>query len=218
MAGQGYKDFAVGEVLTASDVDQYLMEQSVMRFADASARGSALGTAVGAGTALAEGMMSYLDDANIVQVYDGSGWTSAVAGLGANVVQAVKTDAFSTTSTDYVNVTGLEVTITPSLTSSKILLIATVVMAQSSADSRDQAQAAIAVDTTELVEFAAVLQPDEGLASSMLFLHSPNTTSATTYRVRMKRRRLGTAYLNTTPTIESGTAYASSITAIEVAG
>jgi hypothetical protein len=49
VAGQGFKDFAVGEVLTSSDVDGFLMQQSVMRFADDGARGSALGTAVGLG-------------------------------------------------------------------------------------------------------------------------------------------------------------------------
>ena len=74
MAGAGFKDFAVGEILTASDVDTYLMQQAVMVFADSGARGSALGTAVGAGTALAEGMMSYLSDANVVEVYNGTSW------------------------------------------------------------------------------------------------------------------------------------------------
>jgi hypothetical protein len=61
VAGQGFKDFVVGEVLTSSDVDGFLMQQSVMRFADDGARGSALGTAVGTGV-LAEGMVAYLDD------------------------------------------------------------------------------------------------------------------------------------------------------------
>jgi hypothetical protein len=61
--------------LTSSDVDGYLMEQAVMRFASDAARGSALGTAVGAGTALAEGMMSYLDDENTVQVFNGTSWS-----------------------------------------------------------------------------------------------------------------------------------------------
>lgn len=74
MAGAGFKDFTIGEVLTSSDVDQYLMQQTVMRFASSAARGSALGTAVGAGTALAEGMVTYLDDADRVELFDGTTW------------------------------------------------------------------------------------------------------------------------------------------------
>ena len=76
MAGLGFKDFQVGEVLTSSDVDGYLMQQTVMRFADAAARGSALGTAVGTAVPLAEGMVTYLDDSNMIAVYTGSVWES----------------------------------------------------------------------------------------------------------------------------------------------
>jgi hypothetical protein len=74
MAGLGYKDFTVGQVLTSAEVDGYLMQQTVMKFADASARTTAL-TGV-----LAEGMMSYLADTNAVEKYDGSSWTAIGAG------------------------------------------------------------------------------------------------------------------------------------------
>ena len=85
MAGLGYKVFAAGEVLTASNVNNYLMEQSVMVFAGTAARGSALGSAV------AEGMVAYLSDTNTLQYYDGSAWqnvsqpgdiTAVTAGTG----------------------------------------------------------------------------------------------------------------------------------------
>ena len=68
MAGLGYKVFTAGEVLTAANVNGYLMEQSVMVFAGTAARGSALGTAV------SEGMVAYLSDTNTLQYYDGSAW------------------------------------------------------------------------------------------------------------------------------------------------
>jgi len=42
------------------------------------------------------------------------------------VIQTVKTDAFSTTSTSFVDITGLSVNITPSVASSKILVTATI--------------------------------------------------------------------------------------------
>ena len=67
MAGAGYKSFAVGEKLTASNVNTYLMEQSVMNFSTAAARDAAL-------TAPSEGMCAYLDDTNEFCVYDGSAW------------------------------------------------------------------------------------------------------------------------------------------------
>ena len=68
MAGAGFKDFVAGDVLTADQVDTYLMQQSVMRFADASARDTALSGV------LAEGMFAYLDDTDAVTVYTGSAW------------------------------------------------------------------------------------------------------------------------------------------------
>lgn len=70
MAGAGFKTFNTGDVLTASDVNTYLMQQTTMVFADASARSTALGANV------AEGMISYLKDTNATEVYDGSSWVS----------------------------------------------------------------------------------------------------------------------------------------------
>lgn len=72
----GYRDFQTGEVLTAANVNDFLMDQSVMKFADASARDSALGTAVGGSNALREGMVAYLDSDDVTQVYDGAAWIS----------------------------------------------------------------------------------------------------------------------------------------------
>jgi hypothetical protein len=72
MAGAGFKTFAVGEVLTATNVNTYLMQQAVMVFASAVARSSALSTNV------AEGMVSYLTDSNSLWYYDGTAWTEIV--------------------------------------------------------------------------------------------------------------------------------------------
>jgi hypothetical protein len=67
MAGAGKKTFTSGEVLTASDVNGYLMDQAVMKFADSAARGSAI-------AAPSEGMVTYLDDTDQLEVYNGSLW------------------------------------------------------------------------------------------------------------------------------------------------
>lgn len=81
MAGAGAKLFTSGSVLTAAQVNTYLMDQAVMYFADEASRTAAFG---GAGEpVLAEGMMSYLADVDSVQVYDGSAWISVGGGGGS---------------------------------------------------------------------------------------------------------------------------------------
>lgn len=89
MAGAGFKVFATGDVLSASDVNTYMMQQTVMVFANASARTSALSAV------LAEGMVSYLQDTNALEVYDGSAWVGATgditgltAGTGISITSA----------------------------------------------------------------------------------------------------------------------------------
>lgn len=75
MAGAGYKDFVNGDVLTATQVDTYLMEQSIMRFASASARDTALSTVK------AEGMTAYLMDSNTLTTYDGTNWYTVASAV-----------------------------------------------------------------------------------------------------------------------------------------
>ena len=72
MAGAGYRNFQTGEVLTATNVNTYLNEQTVMVFADAAARTTALSGV------LAEGMVTYLKDTNQIEVYNGSSWVGTV--------------------------------------------------------------------------------------------------------------------------------------------
>lgn len=75
MAGAGYKLFNTGDVLLASEVNTYLMQQTVMVFANSTARTSALSGV------LAEGMISYLADTNATEVYNGTAWVG-ITGTG----------------------------------------------------------------------------------------------------------------------------------------
>jgi len=82
MAG-GYKLFSTGEVLTAANVNNYLMRQTVMVFADAASRTTALSGV------LAEGMISYRIDSKVMELYNGTSWvdfsgdiTGVTAGTG----------------------------------------------------------------------------------------------------------------------------------------
>lgn len=72
MAGAGVKLFASGDVLTAAQVNTFLQDQVIMRFATTTARDNAFG---GAGEpTLAEGMFAYIDADDTVYFYSGSSW------------------------------------------------------------------------------------------------------------------------------------------------
>ena len=73
-AGLGFKDFVTGEVLTAADVDGYLM-QGIWVFDDAAARDAAV-------TSPQEGNACYLKDTNEVLTYSGSAWVAVGGGGG----------------------------------------------------------------------------------------------------------------------------------------
>jgi hypothetical protein len=70
-AGLGFKDFATGEVLTAADVDGYLM-QGIWVFASNAARDAAV-------TAPAEGNFAFTKDTNSLWYYDGAAWVASGA-------------------------------------------------------------------------------------------------------------------------------------------
>ena len=65
------KVFQNGFPLPASDINTYLMDQAVMTFASSTARTSAIATP-------AEGMLTWLEDVNKYQYYNGSAWADLV--------------------------------------------------------------------------------------------------------------------------------------------
>jgi len=84
MAGAGSKLFTSGSVLTAEQVNTYLMDQTIMTFASTSARDAAFG---GAGEAtLSEGMFAFTTDTNTLWLYTGAtdGWVNV---LGSDIGQ-----------------------------------------------------------------------------------------------------------------------------------
>lgn len=70
-AGQGFKTFTTGEVLTAGDVNGYLM-QGINVFASEAARDAAI-------TAPAEGQFAFTKDNNSLWYYTGSAWAASGA-------------------------------------------------------------------------------------------------------------------------------------------
>jgi len=158
----------------------------------------------------------------------------AAAGTNSGVlqvVQTVKTDPTSTTSTSYTDITDMSVTITPSSSSSKILVIPDLALSGPNGD----------IGYVQLLRGSTVIyggdtathnglygcySGDPGSGPfiygvnivTRLFLDSPATTSATTYKCQFKTNS-GTFYLNRTEATSGSYNIrpASSITAIEVA-
>ena len=98
MAGAGFKTWSTGDVLTASDVNTYLMQQTVMAFADATARDAAV-------TSPTDGMICFLTGSSALQYHDGSSWTSIdLAGDITGVTAGTLLDGGGTTGTVTLNV------------------------------------------------------------------------------------------------------------------
>jgi hypothetical protein len=72
----GRKTFVGGDILLASELNSFLMDQSVMVFDDAADRTTAIPTPV-------EGMVTYLKDVNSLQQWTGAAWIAVVSGFTA---------------------------------------------------------------------------------------------------------------------------------------
>jgi hypothetical protein len=240
-AGQGFKTFATGDVLTASDVNGYLM-QGVLVFASAAARNSAI-------TSPQQGQMAFLKDTNTTTYYTGSAWanldttgmvnpmtttgdtiysssgstparlgigstgqvltvaggvpTWATAAAGGKVLQVVQgtTSTLTTITSNSFTDTGLTATITPTLATSKVLVILNqnVIIDQSSGQTNLQLGSFI-----KLFRGATAIWGSTGGSQHVYFyiggnsaaksvggnmaiayLDSPATTSATIYKTQI---------------------------------
>jgi hypothetical protein len=230
--GLGRRTFAPGEVLTASNVMNYLQDQAVMNFAGTAARGSAIGTAV------QEGMITYLNDSNLLEAYDGSAWKQMASTTGSvlQVQSGTKTDTFSASvaSSVLTNITGLSVSITPKSSSSRILVITHIHVATSGDAAslslkRNSTYIGIANSDGSRQQRTIGANPADNLAAyrmqtvSMTFLDTPATTSAITYSVDISTALAGvtrTLYVNRTNNDDNAASVpraVSTITALEIA-
>jgi hypothetical protein len=225
------KVFVSGEILTASDVNTNLMDQAVMVFDDSAARGSAIPSPT-------EGMVTYLKDTDALEKYTNA-WVPAAPGKILQVIQTVKTDAFTAGLNQGVetDLTGLTASITPSNTSSKVMVFVSVSFGaptQSSTPNINVFRDATAISVGAAVGSRSRRTTGDAVTSSLgigaaaaFVLDSPNTTSSTTYSVKVSHNNSGTAsppitvYVNRNAedADSSRTSRAvSSITLMEVAG
>ena len=210
----GFREFQTGEVLTAANVDDFLMKQAVMKFADSAARDTALGTAVGGSNALREGMVVYLDDTNEVLKYDGTAWDTVGGGLVA-VKHALFTGTQTNSTAGGANfaVTDLSITHTLADASNKLIISAYIGAAGSSQD-RSGVGITVADDGTAIVLGDAASNRNRvgaggleaGTAAwavrslSITFVYEPGDTNSHTYTVRAINAESGTetVYINRT--------------------
>jgi hypothetical protein len=161
-----------------------------------------------------------LDDASLIQ----------------QVVQTVKTDTFTTTSTSFVNVTGLSVTITPSSATNKVLILVDTNISNTNTTSQaavtsvrltggnaenyvgDAASSRlrVAASATSIDVFRGDIVPWN---TSLIYLDSPGVSTAVTYQLQMSTSG-ATAVLNRSGADADNvrtSRTASSITVFEVA-
>lgn len=160
-------------------------------------RSSTTATRLGVGT---NGQVLVADSAEVT----GLKW--APGGKVLQVVQTTKTDTFSTTSASYTDITGFSVSITPSSTSSKILIIMMVSGSTSGTNGpltllRGSTQIFLADSagsrTRSTANLANAASINEIESNIVLYLDSPSTTSSTTYKLQTAAiDGGGTVYIN----------------------
>jgi hypothetical protein len=185
----GYREFQTGEVLTAANVNDFLMEQSVMTFADDAARAAALSGV------LREGILTYNEDTAQLEVYDGSAFVLAAPAppvpVFRQVVRTTTTAAFSTTSTSFVDA-GQSVTITPTRADSKIILMVSESLQNNSTSHNVRLQITDASNVAiSGAQDTVAIQNPSGVSSfivvsTIMAQDAPNTTSAKTYKLRAR--------------------------------
>lgn len=93
----GYKTWAADDVLTAADLNSYLMAQAVPRFADTSTRAGAI-------LSPAAGQLTYRIDGSVFELWNGSAWVALGGAIGtATYATTSGTATYATTSGTAVN-------------------------------------------------------------------------------------------------------------------
>ena len=217
--------FTAGQVLTAAQQTQ--INTGIPVFATTVTRDAAF-DGTGEKT-LAEGQFAYIEATDTTQYYDGAAWQPIGAGARiGQVVSTLKTDTFTTSSTSFVDITGLSVSITPTLATSKVLVTFTVQGASATNKTsymqllRGATAIAIGDAAGSRSQSTVLIRNNEDNVTdtvSIMFLDSPATTSATTYKLQGRTESTSNLYINRDNVYTNAAAYstqASTITVMEV--
>jgi hypothetical protein len=154
-------------------------------------------------------------------------WATPTTGKLLQVVNVIKNDTFSTTSTSFTDITGLSATITPTSATSTILVMVTVSGTGTDVSLAGGTGYVILRGSTQIAVNTSLPQDYTGQLSirslgpstavtlnhATNFVDSPATTSATTYKIQGKAAA-GTLYINRDGDNENGSV--STITLMEI--
>jgi len=157
------------------------------------------------------------------------------AGSVLQVVSVTKTDTFTTTSGSMVDITGLSATITPSSSSSKVLITGSVCWGNSDAAAPYLAAMQLVRNSTAIciadadgsrgrftIGAQGIANTDNTVFAPLNFLDSPATTSATTYKIQGQVEGSRTLWINKSAETDgdqpNSGRFVSTITVMEIAG
>jgi hypothetical protein len=143
------------------------------------------------------------------------------AGSVLQVLQVVSTTSTDTTSASYIDAAGLSLSITPFSTSSKILVLCDLRVRGQSNDSINLGLQIVRGSTAVYEDdkaFNIGVNANVGVAAHTAFnyLDSPNTTSATTYKLQI--RRSSVAGIGYSVSVNGSAGNKSTFTLMEIAG
>jgi len=166
------------------------------------------GAKVDAVVAAADGTLTFLR----APIYSGS---------VLQVISATITDKLSTTSASYVDVTGLTVSITPSRSSNKILILGSVNYSVSSTTQNTfirLVRNGLSIGNgADDICFGGRMGTTAGVQTgSINYYDSPATTSTVVYKFQFKNYQSSTSRINERG--DTGNGYSSHITVMEIAG
>ena len=160
-------------------------------------------------------------------------WAAASAGKVLQIVQAVKDDTFSSNAASFTDITGLTLNITPSATSSKILLTSVFTVSNDNNYASTFPYFRFMRGSTAIGIGASAGNRQRMMASAgnnsntmqsvaMHFLDSPSSTSAVTYKVQLYNQQTARiTYIGRSGNDSDNTSYGRSssiLTAMEIAG
>lgn len=161
----------------------------VLPFATSTARGTAIPSPT-------DGQYTYLQDTNATEFWNGTAWQALGGGKILQVVRATDTTNRSTTSTSFVDVTGMSVTITPQKSTSAIIILAnfnlrtyrTSNTAETFIQITDASNNAISGSQNSFYTIQAITatQVYNDVKASEIAYATPGTTSAVTYKLRFR--------------------------------
>ena len=189
--------------------DSFTVSGSTLTFASNLATGDVIDFVIVLGNTLDIGTPSD-NTVSTAKIVDGAVSSAKLAsglalGKIGQVVQTVKTDIFTSTTASLTDITGFSVAITPSATSSKVLVMAQYNLG---VNTGYKMYSSLLRDSTEIYigdaagnrvrrSFGSKANANDDVrAVSHIFLDSPNTTSSTTYKIQAYPESGGTLVFN----------------------